>query len=537
MEASKNVWKEYKLQILIVIATSALVYLNTLGNGFVFDDNDQVLGNPWIRDLKFIPKIFTTSVWAFKPEYSRGGNYYRPLMHVFYMLGYAISGLRPWGYHLINILFHVCSSVLVFLLATLLIRDKAVVSKGLSIPLMAAVIFAVHPIHTEAVAWVAGIPDLSYSFFSLLSLYLYIRSENRFNRYYFISVSAFFVGTLCKEPALTIVALLIAYDLLLNKNKAGPSFLFKRYIPFILAASIYFGIRYFVLSGMVPARGGHSEYGLYDLFVILGTYLGLLLLPYKMQIIYSFRPVESLLEMRMLVALLVIASTTALYYFWFRKDRLALFCLLFIMIPLTPSFYLTAISGPSLLAERYLYLPSVGYAVLLSLFISRMWDSKATVAAVPAFLVLTVLFSAGTINRNADWKDDFSLWSDMLKKSPENATAHDNLGSVYEKRGQYGLAEAEFLAALKGYPIEADAYKNLGITYKMMGRLDESISAYEEFLKVKPGDADAHNDLGTVYIKKDDLKRAKEQFQIAASLNPSKTIFKRNLEKVQQEML
>lgn len=532
----KSIWKEYKFQIFIVIATSAIVYLNTLGNGFVFDDNDQVIGNPWIRDIKSLPKIFTTSVWAFKPEYS-GGNYYRPFMHVVYMLGHAISGLRPWGYHLVSVLFHVCSTVLVFLLAIILLHDKATTSKGISIPLVAAVIFAVHPIHTEAVAWVAGVPDLSYSFFCLLSLYLYIKSENRYNMDYFISVSAFFVGTLCKEPALTIVVLLIAYDFLLNKNKAGSLLLLKRYIPFFLAASAYFGIRYFALSGsMVPARGGHSEYGLYDLFLILKTYIEQLLVPSKLQLLYSFRPVESLFETRMLVALLVIALGIALYYFWFRKDRLAFFCLLVILVPLMPSFYLNAISGPSLLAERYLYLPSVGYAVLLAMIISHVGNSKWAIVAVPVFLMLTALFSVGTINRNVDWKDDFSLWSDTVKKSPENATAHDNLGAVYEKSGQYGLAEAEFLAALKGYPIEVDAYKNLGITYKTMGRLDESVSAYEEFLKVKPNDADAHNDLGTVYIKKDDLERAKEHFQTAVRLNPSKAIFKRNLEKVLQEI-
>ncbi len=155
MEASKNVWKEYKFQILIVIATSAIVYLNTLGNGFVWDDSDQVLGNPWIRDIKSLPKIFANSVWAFKPE-PTGSNYYRPLTESVDMLGYAISGLRPWGYHLVSVLFHVCSSVLVFLLATILLHDKANNSKGISIPLAAAVIFAVHPIHAEAVAWVTG---------------------------------------------------------------------------------------------------------------------------------------------------------------------------------------------------------------------------------------------------------------------------------------------------------------------------------------------------------------------------------------------
>ena len=536
MEAyPKTIWKEYKFQILIVIATSAIVYLNTFGNGFVFDDNSLILRNHWIRDITFLPDIFTNNAWAFQAESS--GNYYRPLMHVVYMLGYAISGLQPWGYHLLNVLLYICTSVLVFLLAEILFHDKAAASKGIPIPLMAGVIFAVHPIHTEAVAWVAGIPDLSYSLFCLLSLYLYIKSENRFNRYYFVSVTAFFVGTLFKEPALSLIVFLIAYDLLLNKNKMGSSLLLKRHIPFFLAASAYLGIRYFVLSGsIVPERTGHAEYGLYDTVIIVSTYIKQLVIPYKLQIVYSFRPVGSLFEPRMLVALFVIALVIAFYYLCFKRDKLAFFFLLIILTPLIPCLYVKAISGPSLLAERYLYLPSAGYAVLLSMIISRVGSSKGTAVAVPAFLLLTALFSVGTINRNADWKDDYSMWSDAVKKSPDNATAHDNLGAEYEKKGQYELAEAEFLAALKGYPIEVDAYKNLGITYKTMGRLDESIAAFSEYLRVKPNDANAHNDLGTVYIKKDDLERAKEHFQAAARLNPSKTIFRRNLEKVQQEM-
>ncbi len=132
-----------------------------------------------------------------------------------------------------------------------------------------------------------------------------------------------------------------------------------------------------------------------------------------------------------------------------------------ILVPGLP-FVLNVISGPEFVGGEIPLSPSVGYAVLLSMIISRVWNSKAAVAAVPAFLVLTALFSVGTVNRNVDWKDDFSLWSDTVKKSPENATAHDNLGLVYEKKGQYGLAEAEFLYALNGYPIDENAYKNLG---------------------------------------------------------------------------
>src|SRR5512135_2525637 len=176
--------KESLVPILAVIAVSLAVYSNTLGHDLVWDDSDQILGNPWIRDPGFLPKIFSSGVWDFK---SVASNYYRPMMHVFYMLGYTVFGLRPWGFHLVNIIFHAGVSVLVFLIARALFAGHGARAKAFPLPLMAAVLFAVHPIHTEPVAWVAGIPDLSYAFFCLLSFYLYYLSEDKFGPAYFLS--------------------------------------------------------------------------------------------------------------------------------------------------------------------------------------------------------------------------------------------------------------------------------------------------------------------------------------------------------------
>src|SRR3989338_11160465 len=175
--------------IVIILITSIGVYLNTLPNGFVYDDEFQVLKNPWIKDVRYIPEIFLSDVWAFE---GKGlSNYYRPLMHMIYMIDYYIFGLKPWGFHLTNIIFHAGVSVLVFIIASILInqshdlnpksqilKSKSNIqdskSKILSPAFIAALLFAAHPIHTEAVTWVAGIPELSFTLFYLLSFYLYI---------------------------------------------------------------------------------------------------------------------------------------------------------------------------------------------------------------------------------------------------------------------------------------------------------------------------------------------------------------------------
>ncbi len=207
---------DLRFPLLVIIAVSMAVYANALWNGFVYDDGFLVLDNPWIKDVKFLPDIFLSEAWGFIQ--GEPNSYYRPMMHVIYSLDYSLFGLKPWGFHLVNIIFHAGSSVLVFLIARTLFSENKYPSRFISIPLMAGVLFAVHPIHTEAVVWVSGVQDLSYAFFCLLSLYLYLRSDSRFNANYYLSVLAFFLGTLCKEPAITLPGLLIAYDLLLNKK-------------------------------------------------------------------------------------------------------------------------------------------------------------------------------------------------------------------------------------------------------------------------------------------------------------------------------
>ena len=151
-----------------------------------------------------------------------------------------------------------------------------------------------------------------------------------------------------------------------------------------------------------------------------------------------------------------------------KKNRLVFFCLLTIVVPLLPCLYIPAITGPSILAERYLYLPSVGFVMLVSLMIARLAGSKGRVAAASVFLTLVALYSTGTVLRNADWKDDYSLWTAELKNSPGSdvahtnlclaAGAHINLGSMYEKRGRDDLAIGEYIMATNCNPLSDDAY-------------------------------------------------------------------------------
>ena len=189
--------------IAIILIVSFGVYLNTMWNGFVYDDEFQVLENPWIKDVRYIHDIFLSHVWAFQGV-GWVSNYYRPMMHIILMIDYYLFGLKPWGYHLINIILHAGVSVLVFLIASMLINHPGSREKRLSppftggekgegeynllFPLIAAILFAAHPIHTEVVAWVSGIPELSFTLFYLLSFYFYIKADDEYGKHFILSI-------------------------------------------------------------------------------------------------------------------------------------------------------------------------------------------------------------------------------------------------------------------------------------------------------------------------------------------------------------
>ena len=264
----KSPWKSpFLLFIIIILITSFAVYFNALSNDFVYDDKSQVLENHWIKDIKFIPEIFSENVWSFKKE-SVISNYYRPLMHLIYMLNYYIFGLKPWGFHLVNILFHAGVSVLVFIIGLRLLSEaQHQASASHMIPsFIAALLFATHPIHTEAVTWVAGLTDLSFTFFYLLAFYLYIQSGTDFKGAYLFSVALFFLASLCKEPALTLPIVLIAYDYTFKKNRDRISNYIMRYVPYLIVAGVYFILRSHALGGFAPQKR-HTELSTYQYFI------------------------------------------------------------------------------------------------------------------------------------------------------------------------------------------------------------------------------------------------------------------------------
>jgi tetratricopeptide (TPR) repeat protein len=522
----------HALLMLIIFLVSFAVYFNALFNDFVYDDNTQVLDNRWIRDVKYIPNIFSKNVWSFYGE-PVVTNYYRPLMHLIFMLNYYVFGLRPWGFHLVNILFHAGVSVLVFVIASRLLRDassssqlkkKGAVGSSLSPPFVGAALFAAHPIHAEAGAWVAGIPDLSYTFFSLLSLYFYMRSEEGTKGMYPLSLVSFSIAILCKEPALMLPFLLVAYDYIFGKKEAGYLPFMKRYFPYLIVAGVYLALRYHAVGGFSPRKPQVvlSAYGyIINVFPLFIQYLENLLLPLNLNAFHVLHPISSILETRGIVSLAATAAFVVFTVIAFKRKSKVFFSLIVIALPLVPSLYIPAVGG-NVFAERYLYLPSFGFVLLIALALSWAKAVKPGLASglVIVALAVAVVYSVGTVSRNTVWRDDLTLFTDTVRKSPDAALPHNNLGAAYGKQNRLDEAVNEYISALKLKPDFAEAHYNLGNAYVDQNRLDEAVNEFIAALKLEPDFAEAHYNLGNAYGKQDRLDEAVNEFITALNLRP-----------------
>ena len=522
--------------VLCLVAVGA--YLNTLQGDFVYDDHTQVRDNPWIRDARHLVDIFTTSVWQFESA-SSTSNYYRPLMHVWYLLAYQLFGPAPWGFHLINILLHAAVTVLVFLLTQELLRRTLPPGSLAALPAVAAaLLFAVHPIHTEVVAWIAAVPELSYSFFLLLSLYLYLQARAGRRGAGAASVISFALAALSKEPALTLPFILFLSDHTIEPGQGPVPRLLRRYAPYLLVAAVYVALRWHALGGLVQQEPHIklSAWGyLINVFPLFQQYLQKLVLPVDLNLFSVFHPLDSLLEPRGLLSLAVAVLYAGGAVLACRRNRIVCFSMVMIVLPLLPALYIPALSV-NVFSEHHLYLPSFGFALLFAYAFARLQAlrPKDTILLVAGTLALAAVSAAGTVSRNAVWRSELALYTDTLKKSPDAVEIRLNLGNVYADRGQVQEAMEQYRRTLELAPGYAEARNNLGILYYDQRRFEEAVVEYRAALALKPSYAEAHNNLGNAYAALGRTAEAAAAYAAALELKPDYAVARRNLELLHQ---
>ncbi|MBW2401407.1 MAG: hypothetical protein JRG80_19495 [Deltaproteobacteria bacterium] len=443
------------LSLLLLLSVSA-VFSSSISNGFVWDDEAQILNNPWIKDVKHLGKTFSSDVFGYYQSVAVS-NYYRPVAHVFYTATWLNFGSSARAFHLVNLLLHMSVTLLVFIVSSRWLTRSSAVGYGedrqekrsansetatLIAAFAAALLFGVHPVHAEAVIWISGIMEPAFTLFGLLSFYFFLDLERK-GRTLSLYVSAFFflLALFSKETAVVFLPLFLIYDLSSRANGDSVARVsYMKYVPYLGALAVYFSMRTYALGSFVPVDM-HPELSTYEcvinVFPLFVQHLSKLVWPIDLNVFHVFHPVRSILEPRTLLGLLVSACYLAGLYWSWRRDRLVFFALVLILVPLLPLFYIRAIA-PLLFAEQHLYLPSLGLSLLIARIV--LWaasqDTKIRYGVGLVFCLTVSFISVVTIQRNPVWKDNLSLWSDAVEKSPESAFVHESLAGAFLSGGR-----------------------------------------------------------------------------------------------------
>jgi Tfp pilus assembly protein PilF len=512
--------------IVWLMLCAALPYANTLLNSFVYDDRSQVLQNPYVRSFRYLRQIFTTSVWSFR--LGPVSNYYRPMMTFGYLLCYKLFGFAPWGFHLANVLLHTAVICLLFLLTSRMFPDRA-------LALIAAALFALHPIHTESVAWIAAVTDLELTFFYLLTFWFFLdvaRPHGRRSEPTCLAMAGSFVlALLSKEQALTLPCLATLYEHCYRQDRAETSRAqkFARYEALWLLAVAYLLCRLHFLGAFAP-MAKFPDLTRYQAFVsafaLVGQYLWKLVWPVHLCAFYVFHKSISLLDPRVLFGGLggLIACAALLVFLW-KHARMASFGLVWILATLVPVLNPHWV-GLNVFTERYLYLPSVGFCWLAAWGVQCL--QAATSKRRPAWRhIMVVILSAlaaasvvGIVTRNRDWKNDLALYTKTLAASPDANLIRNNLGLEYERQGDVEAAEREWRQVLERDPKNVDSLNNLGLLFVKRRQRVAGVGFFLQAIELDPTRAEPHLNLGFAYAEMGAMEQAELQLRAAVALAP-----------------
>jgi tetratricopeptide (TPR) repeat protein len=517
------------LLITALVACATLPYLNILRNGFVYDDDNQLLQNPYVQSFRYLKEIFASNVWSFRGTHAVT-NYYRPMMTLGYLVCYKLFGMRAYGFHLVSLLLHVLIVCLVFVLIERLTGDRVWA-------FVAGALFALHPVHTESVAWIAAVTDLELTFFYLLTFGLFLAvarpGGGRSERTLAAMGVAFVLALLSKEQAMTLPALATVYEHFYREDRSETSTSQKlaRYGVLWLVGVAYVLFRMHVFGALAPIQ--HLVYltpkGIVlSAIALVGQYVGKFLWPVQLCAFYVFHPSKSPLDPRVLAGLLVLLALAALFLVCWRSRernvRFASFGIVWFFATLAPVLNAHWLAA-NVFTERYLYLPSVGLAWLVGLGASKLWSRAAPRPAqrralVLAGLVVGGLYAARIVTRDRDWNDDIVLYNRTLDLSPDAYIIVNNLGTVYWHRGFSDKAESAWRRALTLNPNDSSALNNLGLVAGRKKHYPEAAEFFQRAMKLRPEEPDPHRNMGTMYRLMGMAGPAEAQLRMALELAP-----------------
>jgi len=552
---------KYYLAALVALAT-VIVYLNALQNEFagVWDDNAYIVENVAIRSLD--PAFFR---WAFLDFYASN---WHPLTWLSHAVDYAFWGLNPMGHHLTSIILHAINTFLVVLLATRLLESRANGLNGLNglnkrtliAAGVAGLLFGLHPVHVESVAWVSERKDLLCAFFFLLSIMAYVKyagsrqslvgsqqSKNEAkdetgwknfltNKQYILSLGFFVLALMSKPMAVTLPFVL----LLLDWHPFGRI----RSVKTLWSAAVE-KLPFFALSlassvlTILAQRGGDAVSSLdavplsIRLLVAakaLIAYLGKMLLPLNLSPFYPYPREVSLFSVEYMSAIILVIGITTACLVLAAKQKAWLSAWGYYVVTLLPVLGIVQV-GSQAMADRYTYLPSLGPFLVLGC--AAAWTSEKALAVkkgaaltkasgAASAVILVVLLSFLAIRQTAVWRNSIGLWTHVIDKASEKVPLiYVNRGAAFQLSGLLDDAMADFNRAIDVDPSAYRAYVALGTVLEQRGQFDQAIAVVDRAIAMNPGYPEAYRNRGVLHDKMGQYDRAIADYTKAISLKPS----------------
>lgn len=516
--------------ICLLIFAAGGLYLNSLENIFTNWDDAMIYENPQIRSLSLgnIKNIFT---------YVKGATY-QPVRILSYAIDFHFWKLDPLGYHITNILFYILTCVMVYLTLFHLSKDlrgKASSDSHGRVAIFGSLLFAAHPVHVEAVTWLAARKEVLQGFFFFLAFYLYLkgREKNSGQRIVYLGLVLFgiLLAILSKPSAIVFPAVILVYEIAQRKTR-WMDFIENHWRFFalsILISIIFTSILIKVMldaGGVKPFRGGSFFNNLLVSFHVFLYNIKLLIFTINYSAAYTISVSNPILSLRTLIFVAITLLLFGLSLWSLKHTKIIFFSFLFFFVTLLP--YLNIIPISTVLADRYVFIASFSYCFLLGVGFDRFYaytnrrlsEGFSKLVAIVLLLFTLTGYSLMTIGQNKIWENSYTLWTDAVEKYPGSNTANALMGVVYMGLGMDEKAVKFLERAVEILPYDYQSRNNLGIAY---GRLEQPDKALKELMTaiwLKPEDDTIKINLSAFYQKQKEYNKSEDVLKYLLSKNP-----------------
>jgi tetratricopeptide (TPR) repeat protein len=522
-------WRKPLALCFLVLIVGGL-YFNTIGNLFTNWDDSMIYGNSYVRSLSWenIKNMFTY----------RKGSTYQPIRVLSYAIDYHFWKLNPVGYHITNILFYILTCIMVFVTIRHLsanLREKTSFDSHERIALFGSLLFAAHPVHVEAVTWLAARKEVLQGFFFFLAFYLYLKGREKVGRekiiYFALVLFAFLLAILSKPSAIVFPGVILVYEIAQRKNK-WIEFIKSHWLFFtlsILISVIFISILIKVMldaGGVKPYRGGSFINNFLVSFYVFLYNIKLLIFTLNYSAAYTIPVSNPILGLRTFIFIGISLLLFGLSLWSLNRTKVILFSFLFFFVTLLP--YLNIIPISTLLADRYVFIASFSYCFLLGIIFDKLYtytNKRFSVGFFKLCAAVLLVFILGvhslmTIRQNKIWENSYTLWSDAVEKYPDSNTANALMGVVYMDLGMDEKAVKYLEKAVQILHYDYQSRNNLGIVY---GRVEQPEKALKELMTaiwLKPDDDKIKINLAVFYQRQKEYKKAEEVLKYLVSKNP-----------------